>query len=113
MALIDFNIHNQIALLTVNRPEVRNALNRQAMEEFAAAVEQAHAASGLRALIVTGAGKAFISGGDIAELHDHPTEAEALHMITLMADALNSLAPLPCLTTAAMEGPPPGGCAEV
>jgi len=113
MALIDFNIHNHIALLTVNRPEVRNALNAQAMQEFAAAIEQAHTIPDLRALIVTGAGKAFISGGDIAELHAQKTEAEGLEMITLMGDALNRLVALPCLTIAAMEGPARGGGAEV
>lgn len=113
MDFIDFNIHNQIALLTVNRPQVRNALNWQAMEEFASAIEQAHSTPDLRALIVTGAGKAFISGGDLGELHGYPSEADALRMITLMGEALTRLAALPCVTIAAMEGPARGGGAEI
>jgi enoyl-CoA hydratase len=113
MALIDFNIHNNIAVLTVNRPEVRNALNMQAMADFAAAVEQAHAQPNLLALIVTGAGKAFISGGDLAELHGYSSEADAMKMISLMGDALDRLEALPCITIAAMEGPARGGGCEI
>jgi enoyl-CoA hydratase len=113
MPLVDFYIHNSIALLTVNRPEVRNALNWQAIDEFAAAIEQAHHAPDLLALIITGAGKAFISGGDIAELSDYKTEADGLRLITLMGTALKRLSELPCLTIAAIEGPARGGGAEV
>ena len=113
MPAIEFNIHNGIGLLTVNRPEVRNALNLQAMADFAAAIEQAHATTELRALIVTGSGKAFISGGDVAELHGLTTEADAAKMIAVMGDALNRLAELPCVTIAAMEGPARGGGCEV
>lgn len=111
--MIDFSIHNDIAILTVNRPEVRNALNWEAMEAFAAMVERAHTLPNLLALIVTGAGKAFISGGDLIELHNYGSEAEALKMISLMGDALNRLEALPCITIAAIEGPARGGGCEV
>lgn len=113
MPAIEFNVHNDVAILTVNRPEVRNALNLEAMDEFAAAVERAHSQPSLLALIVTGAGKAFISGGDLAELHGYRSEADALKMITLMGDALDRLEALPCLTIAAIEGPARGGGCEV
>src|SRR5437773_2481296 len=109
MAAIEFNIHNRIGLLTVNRPEVRNALNWEAMAEFAAAIEQAYTIPDLVALIVTGSGKAFISGGDVVELHEYTTEADAARMSKRMGDALDRLAALPCLTLAAMEGPARGG----
>ena len=113
MPLVDFHIHNHTALLTVNRPEVRNALNWPAIAEFAAAVEQAQRAPDLLALIVTGAGKAFISGGDIAELSDYPAEADGLRMITLMGNTLKRLTELPCLTIAAIEGSARGGGGEI
>ncbi len=55
----------RIALLTVNRPQVRNALDTQTVAEFHAALE-AVGAAGAPVLIITGAGdKAFVSGADI------------------------------------------------
>ena len=113
MSAITFEIQNNIAVLIVNRPEVRNALNVAAMIDFAETIEKAYALPDLRALIVTGSGKAFISGGDIAELHTLTDPSEAERMITVMGDALNRLADLPCITIAAMEGPARGGGCEV
>lgn len=112
MPPIELNINKGIGTLTVSRPEARNALSLQAMADFAAAVEQTHSMPDLRALIVTGAGKAFISGGDLAELRGLTTEADAAKMIAVMGDALNRLAELPCITIAAMEGPARGGGCE-
>ncbi len=57
-------VETGIGLLEVNRPEARNALNWQDMDAFATCVEQARQTQDLAALIVTGAGAAFIAGGD-------------------------------------------------
>lgn len=58
-----------IAWLTVNRPEVRNALNAETVGEFHHALRELAAQRELGVLIVTGAGdKAFVSGADIREL---------------------------------------------
>ncbi|HLB47308.1 MAG TPA: enoyl-CoA hydratase/isomerase family protein [Anaerolineales bacterium] len=101
MPAIEFNIHNGIGLLTVNRPEVRNALNLQAMADFAAAIDQAHATTELRALIVTGSGKAFISGRVISAPEAHrlgivthltPPD-EALSSAMMIADSLAEYEP--------------------
>lgn len=69
-----------IALVTVNRPEKLNALNRDTMGELHAAFDRAVADSSIRGLIVTGAGeKAFVAGADINELAAMtPVEAQAL-----------------------------------
>lgn len=102
-----------VGRLTVSRPSVWNALGWRAMSEFAAAMEAAHGRSDLRALVVTGAGRAFISGGDIAELQDYPTEADGLRLATAMGEALARLEALPCPTIAAINGPARGGGCEV
>jgi enoyl-CoA hydratase len=58
-----------VAVITVNRPEVRNALNRQTMDELRRAVLEIRRDDDLRSVIVTGAGeKAFVAGADIKEL---------------------------------------------
>ncbi len=70
-----------IAILTVNRPEKLNALNRATMEEINDVITKIHekrdGGEHVRALIITGAGeKAFIAGADIQELNKlSPVEA--------------------------------------
>lgn len=57
------------AKITINRPEVRNALNKAARREIRVAIEDVKKDSDIRVLIFTGAGdKAFMSGMDITEL---------------------------------------------
>lgn len=59
---------DRISVLTINRPEKRNALNQATREEILHALDSLQAASDSRVLVVTGAGdKAFIAGADIAE----------------------------------------------
>ena len=55
----------QIAKITINRPEVRNAFRPETTQELLASLEMAHEDSGVGVIILTGAGdKAFCSGGD-------------------------------------------------
>lgn len=56
---------NGIATITLNRPDVRNAIHDQMRAELIAAFEWADATADVRAVILTGAGKAFCSGGDV------------------------------------------------
>jgi enoyl-CoA hydratase len=64
-----YEVKDQIARITVNRPQVLNALNRATVEELDRAFDAARADSGVRALIITGAGeKSFVAGADINEL---------------------------------------------
>ncbi|MBI4467364.1 MAG: enoyl-CoA hydratase/isomerase family protein [Acidobacteria bacterium] len=58
-----------VAVITVNRPKVLNALNRRTLEELDAAVREVIADDSIRVGILTGAGeKAFVAGADINEL---------------------------------------------
>ncbi len=64
-----FEKQGLIAILTVNRPQVRNAVDDATIEELDQALGQVEQDPELRALIVTGAGdKAFVAGADIKEL---------------------------------------------
>ena len=58
-----------VAVVTINRPKVRNALNGQTMRELRQAMEELQQDASVRAIVLTGAGdKAFVAGADINEL---------------------------------------------
>ncbi|MGQ0734093.1 MAG: enoyl-CoA hydratase/isomerase family protein [Acidobacteriota bacterium] len=58
-----------VAIVTINRPKVLNALNRQTIADLDACVQQLGADPAIRAIVLTGAGeKAFAAGADINEL---------------------------------------------
>jgi enoyl-CoA hydratase/carnithine racemase len=102
-----------IACLEVNRPGVRNALNWDTMEQFAAHIERAHQDPDLRTLIITGRGSSFIAGGDLKVLHKHSQQADGERLSSIMTQALHRLETLPCPVIAAINGPARGGGAEI
>ncbi len=61
---------NNIATLTLNRPERLNAINAQMMEELPCALYEIAQDKDLRVMILTGAGRAFCAGGDISQPTD-------------------------------------------
>jgi enoyl-CoA hydratase/carnithine racemase len=65
-SLIDLQVAAGIATLTFNRPDKRNAMSDAMRSEFIEALERVSADTAIRALVLTGAGKAFCAGGDIA-----------------------------------------------
>jgi len=71
---------NGVALVTIRRPDKRNALNRQLISELDQAFQVVRDDSSIRALVLTGEGEqAFVAGADIGEIGGlNPLEAEAL-----------------------------------
>jgi len=66
-----FEIREPLAILTLNRPRVLNALNRATFTELHKAFTELAASESIRAILITGAGeKAFAAGADIQELAD-------------------------------------------
>lgn len=64
-----YDVKDQIARITVNRPAVLNSLNRATAEELGRAFDAARDDTAVRVLIITGAGeKSFVAGADINEL---------------------------------------------
>ena len=100
-----------VALITFNRPKVRNALHLPMNLEIREALRILQAEGNTQVLIVTGAGgKAFVSGADIAELRDRRgPEALPAHNAQL-CDAIERF---PHPTIAAIEGYALGGGCEV
>ena len=65
---LKLDLVDRIATVTVNRPDKLNALNDATMRELGELVEQVRADDAIRGVIMTGAGRAFVAGADIAEL---------------------------------------------
>ena len=63
-----FSVDQSIARITLNRPDKRNALNDELVSEFKDALEAAARDETVRVVLVTGAGKDFCSGADLASL---------------------------------------------
>jgi len=56
-----------VGVVTLNRPQALNSFTRQMHHELWAALDQAEAHKGIRALVITGAGRGFCAGADLAE----------------------------------------------
>src|SRR3982075_283758 len=86
----------QITIITLNRPERRNALTIELMTELTAAIENAAADPSQRILILRGAGKAFCTGLDLqeaAKVEPHLTaEAVARGLLALAETRLVTIA---------------------
>ncbi|WP_078393065.1 enoyl-CoA hydratase/isomerase family protein [Shouchella patagoniensis] len=66
--VVTLEVHNQVATITLNRPEVKNALNQAAHEQLYSAFEKANEDDRVRVIVLTGSGNAFCSGADLKEV---------------------------------------------
>ena len=62
-----YAVDDRVLTITLNRPEKLNAFNATMMAELIAAFDRADADDGVRAVIVTGAGRAFCAGADLSQ----------------------------------------------
>src|SRR5260370_4572837 len=104
--------NGDVVYVTVNRPQVLNALNQATFTEIGAAFAEAGADPAVKGVILTGAGdKAFIAGADINELA-RATAVEALEAARHGQDALNLIENLGKPVVAAVNGFALGGGCE-
>jgi len=69
-AFVELTVEDKVAIVTLNRPEVRNAINDALRAELVALLERVAADEGVRAVVLTGKGKAFCAGGDITGMKE-------------------------------------------
>ena len=63
-----YSVDNRVALITVNDPDRRNAVTDAMSAQLRVAIETAEADTGVHAVVITGAGKAFCAGADLSAL---------------------------------------------
>lgn len=95
-----------VATVTLNRPDAMNALSPDLMEALDRILDELHADSSVRVVIVTGAGKAFCAGGDLLEF-GRELELDPPSLIDMLAynqKVLLKLRALPMPVLAAVNG---------
>lgn len=102
-----------VGIVTVNRPEVHNALNMETIRELRELCLTLRGEDRLRAMVLSGAGeKTFLSGGDLKEFRHIRTVEDARIMICAMKEVTDLLAGFPWPVIAAVNGMAIGGGCE-
>jgi enoyl-CoA hydratase len=91
--VVQYETRGHVAIVTINRPEKRNALDGQVRCAFLGAIERARRDEKVRCVIVTGAGeKAFVAGADIGEFEGRtPVDQWRVMKAPTIFDALERL----------------------
>lgn len=103
----------EITVLTVDRPEAKNAIHFSTMDEMEQLLDELEADRALRALVLTGGGDTFVSGGDLKSFQSLTTAESGQRMAERMTRLLSRLSALPVPVIAAINGPAVGGGTEV
>lgn len=102
-----YEVHDRVAVVMLNRPESMNAFSGTMREDLLRALQQAENNPEVRCVVLTGAGKAFCAGGDVAsmaalqERHD----TTVIHQrMTVGAQVVHCLRQMPKPAIAAING---------
>jgi enoyl-CoA hydratase len=107
-----FDVENGVATLTFNRPDRLNALNAEMFRETAQVFDRVRKSPEIRALILTGQGRAFIAGADIKELSESDV-LKARQISRIGQEVMAQMEDLPVPVLAAVNGFALGGGLEM
>ena len=105
VAFVEYSVANAVAHIELNRPEAANAFDLQSARELAIAVERAREDDAVRSILVTGRGRRFCGGGDVASFaaaEDAP--AYMHHLAVELDEAFRTLRELAKPDVAAVDG---------
>lgn len=101
-----FDLTDQVAVMTLNRPAVRNAMNRELSHALMEALQRVREEADIRAAVITGAGKTFCAGADLKERAQAGRAADASVASVIEASRTTGFATMamekPCI--AAIDG---------
>ena len=110
MTLVATTSWDRARLLTLQRPQARNALSTELLAELLDAIGDAAGRQGVRAIVLAGEGGSFSAGADVHEPLDHAGRVRWMELFTAVGEAL-ATSPVP--TVAAVSGACVGGGAEL
>src|SRR5262245_47673207 len=106
---VRYQVDGQVATITLARPEKLNAMDRRSFAELEQAAADAAEDPRVRALLVTGEGRAFSSGLDVAEFSGRADLDEAEAVVAELQRAISALERMPKPVVAAVNGLAVGG----
>ncbi len=104
-----YELRDEVAIITLNRPDARNALDVPMRRELAGVVAEIRDDERVRAVILTGAGGVFCAGGDMRGLNEKRSSAQSYKRIADLHVWLPGLVNLEKPVIAAVDGPAFGG----
>jgi len=106
-------IDGGVAVITIDRPEVRNAIGFATVDELGGALDKVLESEAAVVVLRGGGDRAFVSGGDLKELSSIRTHEDAVDMASRVRRVLDRVAAFPVPVIAALNGHALGGGAEV
>ncbi|MFQ5904172.1 MAG: enoyl-CoA hydratase/isomerase family protein, partial [Candidatus Binatia bacterium] len=111
-----YEVENQALTITLNRPRLKNAFNLELLQELKRSLEKAKEDENIRAVVITGAGDAFSSGGDLtwlARMVELESDEEYIEQNNPFVEMVMAIYQLPKPVIAAVNGPAVGGGCEI